>query len=144
MVKVNLFDFMNILNMEDVEHKYGWRFRINDLVVFFMDNQDNLIPNGQINQFSMNIYFPPTFYDLDRNKEPQMFATSFPWDCESQYSRSGKTRRGCAIVDRAKEIRSTSPNGTFVFRLQNEEQYLNLTQLHYLEISINGTMFNFP
>ena len=135
MVKLNLFDFM------DMDDYYGWRYRITDLVVCFMDVQNKLIPNGLRKKFSMDIDFPSTFYDLDWNKDPHMFATSFQMNCVSQYSTSGNIQKSCGIAD---DIWSTSPNGTFVFRLDNEEQYLNLTQLHYLKININATMINFP
>ena len=134
MVKLNLFDFMTM----DMEW-YGWRFRIYDIAVFFYDDQNKLIPNGQRNKFRMDINFPFTFYDLDRNKEPQMFATPFPTHCDSTYSKSEKSHKGCKFPDIWKDLLSTSPNGTFVFRLENK-QYLNLTQLHHFKVFINATM----
>ena len=73
-----------------------------------------------------------------------MFATSFPKDCESDYQRNGKVVVKCTHVasESYHDLKSASPNGTFVFELSYKEN-LNMTLLHSFKISIGGTLIRF-
>ena len=135
------------VNLADYEYQrpyaYSWRKLIYSLKIFFLDEKGSIIPNKNWGDgaFSMHVDYPSVFYIKDQKKVPQPFLNPYPLFCESLYSGEGNVNLWCAVAlpFSEKELYTTSLNGTFRFRLQNDNGNLNMTRFQKLMIDINGT-----
>ena len=83
-IRVNLKDYM-----DPDEYKETWRYRITRFRVYFLDGSDHVIKNNDTNKkFGMTVNYPSTFYDIDSQKVPHLFA-AHPHFCRSIYVNSG-------------------------------------------------------
>ena len=128
--------------MQSKEYEKHWRFRITRLTVYFLNDQKEIIteglpPNDPMDEsFGMRIIFPSTYHDINWDEKPQMFARGQIKSCTS--SKSGNTTQAC----KASDLRSVSPNGTFIFKLRHQND-LDMKSFHGLKISIGGTFLSF-
>ena len=142
LVRINLFDYMNI-----TQYLRTWRHRINLLRVYFLDEDENVIPNNddlQEGLFGMGVMYPKMFYDNDRYRKPYLFSGHDSY-CFSTYKNNGGKDDFVFDCKVAKEFEfdeglfTPSPNGTFTFNIIDSAN-LNMTLFKKLKIIIWGSV----
>ena len=122
-----------------------WRHRIRGMIVYFLDENKNVIPNNGDELFEMSIKYPDLFYDMDRYNVTHLFGAHL-YECESVYKRTNVPQRRCKVSDEfqfAKYIYSPSPNGTFTFTLKDRKKMLDLSKVHKFRVDISGSEVQF-
>ena len=122
-----------------------WRYRITEIVVYLIDENNKVIPNFEKNRFGVTIRYPNLFYDMDKSKVAHLFG-AHPFKCTSTYLTDKEPKKRCHVSSEfqfAGYIFSPSPNGTFRFSLRDRKNQLNLTSVHKLRIDISGTHIEF-
>ena len=124
-----------------------WRHRIRGMIVYFLDENKNVIPNngedGEL--FEMSIKYPDLFYNLDGLNVSHLFG-AHQYECDSVYKRTNEPQKWCQVSDEfqfAKDIYSPSPNGTFTFTLYDIGNTLDLTKVHKFRVDISGSEVKF-
>ena len=124
-----------------------WRHRIRGMIVYFLDENKNVIPNNDGDElFEMSIKYPDLFYNLDEDNVSHLFG-AHQYECDSVYKRTNnEPQKWCQVSDEfqfAKDIYSPSPNGTFTFTLYDIGNTLDLTKVHKFRVDISGSEVKF-
>ena len=122
-----------------------WRHRIRGMIVYFLDENKNVIPNNGDELFEMSIKYPDLFYNMDEDKVSHLFGAHL-FECDSVYKRTNEPQKWCQVSDEfqfAKDIYSPSPNGTFTFTLNEFNNSLDLTKVHKFRVHISGSEVKF-
>ena len=128
--------------MQSTEYKKHWRYRITSMIVYFLNEQKEIITEGRPPDddygFGLKITLPLTYHDISRNKELQMFARNYGLNKHCSIDRNGNSMTRCYVTG----LRSISPNGTFIFEVRNRID-LDMDNFHGLKLTLEVEYYNY-
>ena len=143
---INFKDFIS----ED-EFNEIWRWRLNDIQVILLDENDKVIPSldsQSKNKIKTGITFPNFFNDKDKFKTSHTFLGQRIF-CRSSYVTKGDDdvdfMDKCQVTDEfSANAFKPSGDGSFAFHLENDDNTLDKSKVAKLKIDLIGSGIPFP
>jgi len=138
LIHINLKDFM-----DPIEFQSQWRYRIENMGVLLIDNNDQVVenPNGD---FRFEITYPLIFNDTDSYKNVHTFSSRH-FFCRSIYQDQGifdeNWEENCEVAQEFSEKNyRPSPDGDYVLKFVDPTNVVDMDQLAKLRVDISGTL----
>merc|ERR1711936_1326941 len=134
LIHINLKDFM-----DPIEFQTQWRYRIENMGVLLIDNNDQVVdnPNGD---FRFEITYPLIFNDTDSYKNDHTFSSRH-FFCRSIYQDQGIWEENCEVAQEFSEKNyRPSPDGDYVLKFVDPTNAVDMNQLAKLRVDISGSL----